>query len=799
MSYINNYVNKLLGGINLHLYTATTRLESIARIGFSSVDEKLLFGDFQMLRRRIKKKNIFIKWLGIKWGTAMRQYSKNLEGHVLYIFKIICYNGYVYRMGESGFINYLKEVGQRALKLASEGDTSMLYLINLEVLGGYDTVNNRKDVLKEQEEKVTKIRIGAYSVNDEFKELAKEVISQIVIKPPKRQQTFKDFISYRDNWAVGSSCTDGKPLKLIDHKTGKSIVHVKGKLFKLTCYSDHMIINNCRMNNDCLVGTFIKKDEPAKCRNIQNFDTYSFLRCSYIESFIHKYNNDMNALTYWTSIGLEPDKMSLLFEQYGKILKQGRVTAVSIDQSEFDMHQPLEAIQTVLILLVEHIQKHIHDTSVREELGKLLHCELYALNHMWVVDDYKNRLYRWKFGLPSGYKFTALFGTILNAVINKKIIRELKLQPIAQIYQGDDALILLNGSYNESLLNTLSYQYSANGLELNRNKCICSLTSFEYLKHFYINGFVYGIPSRAYKSIIWKKPKVVATFESQITKFNNKMSTLRMCSRRMCLHITRNIIFIVRQMLRSNRFVESEFNERMLRECVHTPVVFGGLGYGLHGRVSLTFHQVNREDIYSMFDIDERSIHPELRNLYYTSMIKRRTVDYLPIKGLKFRFVFARVARTKLLDSYKYSKYYVLNVNQAPLEINWPSDKYHGKDGYMNKLMLEYHIDRNIPVPRRLLCDDRLARMNNAKVALKIIKMYTKYSESGLSVENSRFDVLTYARGLTDLKHMWRASLLQILLSSNYSCLRNVYDYIQCEILNILKTTTSYSSLHYLF
>lgn len=766
----------------------------------SAADEQLFLADFNLIKgEKQLNKNIFIKWLGKKWGRAFYLYSLNLSGTTLYLLKYISYCAYMYKLTEVLFIEYLKLIGQNALRLSADGDLKFLYFINLEVLGGYDTVNNRVNVLKEQFYKVNKIPETAYKLTSELKSEISKVISKIVIKNETNHQTFAEFIAYRDNWSIGSSCSDGKPLEILDARTGQVINSLKGKMFKLTCYSNDEIQNNCKAKKICKISTFIKKDEPAKARNIQNFDVYSFLRCSYFESFIKNYSIEANSFNCWTSIGLTTEKLSVLINNYAKILKAGDCMAISIDQSEFDMHQPIEAIKYVITKLVEHILDHT-SSKYKDILRELLEYELYALDHMFVVNTERGIKYKWVHGLPSGYKFTALIGSVLNAAINNLVLRKLQLNVRASVYQGDDALIIIDKTfkYSElSLLRELSSVYESLGLVLNINKSLVSKNSFEYLKHFYIYGRVFGIPARAFKSIVWKKPKTEIIFESTATKFQNRLATLRMCARRLCSYVPKKLYAIIKYMLlridKQKRIDRSE-----ILNLIHTPVYMGGLGFGNWGNTGIKISRKINESAYMRIIINEQTLHPSLRVKEYVAMLRRRTLDYVPIKGITYSYELYKTPTKKQLKKFFFSKYHLLNCNEYPLEINWPSDKYKGKSAYQNKLELEYHLELNLPIPKKLVTDHRLVKLKSDKERLKVIKAYTSLADSLLSVENSRLNILTYAPYLQNVYSLWTSTLAHILVTNNKKVLYYLYTYFQSLIYTILKDRiTPHTALYY--
>lgn len=164
-------------------------------------DTKLLQLDFSPMDNKLRNrqhnymnssKSIFIKWLGRKWGNIFLSYCKHLVPINQIVLRILCYNisKHTY-MTERSLIKLLKTVGANALKLMDQGIVIAKDLINLEVLGGYDTVLNRVDILAEQKAKVAFLPDGADKMSDDLKTEIDKVVDQIRIKKEGLCQTFK--------------------------------------------------------------------------------------------------------------------------------------------------------------------------------------------------------------------------------------------------------------------------------------------------------------------------------------------------------------------------------------------------------------------------------------------------------------------------------------------------------------------------------------------------------------------------------------------------------------------------------
>lgn len=742
-------------------------------------------------------RHIYVKWLGEKWGLVFYLYELHVPYFPAILLRFIAYYAFRSNYTEAVFISYLKHISTVALKLLNSNSATFLYLINLEVLGGYDTVLNRVNVIEMQRSKVECVPSNAYKLDIRLKEAINYYVFQIKLKTPARFQTLNEFVAFRDNWNVGASCTHGSPVEVCDVRDGKKY-RLKSKLHKLSVYSDCELISLMKEKRDAVISTFIKSDEPAKTRNIQNFDVMSFLRCSYFESFIDSYiSNRTNALGYWTSIGLSPSDLAMLIRTYAHTLKQPDCVAISIDQSEFDMHQSLDACLYVIYALYVHILSHLDSKKYYFDLTSLYEAEKYAFEHLKVCDSKSS--YPWRFGLPSGHKFTALIGTVLNAALNKIICEDLNLICLASVYQGDDAVLLVRpGLYSQNLDNILSLlvnRYKYYGLLLNSSKCLISYSNFEYLKHYVFRGNSFGVPARAMKSLLWYKPLSTVQDSPYNIKFNNVLSLYRTAYRRRLRNLYNELYHFVYLRV-SKRIALSKYELKdKITQYLNTPLVLSGAGFGFAGRMALYIDCTTKVRLTNIFKVSTYNIHPTNHNIYFLNILIQRSLDSLPRLPTVISLRFERVNLSSAV-SVRINRS-LFRSSTKPLEIQWVSDLYKGRKYYYKKLELEYRLFNRLDVYGHMVPDVRLSALPPSRIS-KIIRTYNTYADRLITFENASFNILTYTPRSSNLQRVWVSTLTAILILNCTVSLHEVIKYFRVCVVKMLRENTIHQVLkHY--
>lgn len=143
---------------------------------------------------------------------------------------------------------------------------------------------------------------------------------------------FEDFVAFRDAWAVSGSSNIGTPIE-IEKLVGKvserkwEKVKISGKFANTLNMQDEELVRLCKEKKAAEIRPFRKLDEPAKTRTIQSYETTSYIRCSWIDSFFADYNGSME----WTTLGMSAHARAASYNKIAELMKTGQFVALSTD------------------------------------------------------------------------------------------------------------------------------------------------------------------------------------------------------------------------------------------------------------------------------------------------------------------------------------------------------------------------------------------------------------------------------------------------------------------------------------
>ena len=508
-----------------------------------------------LLRTRVLSSQILLCFRGLPylWGLVLSNYLKACPE---YVKKSLA--TFFKALGPTCSVclrQVLKDVHLLALhRCIHNNEVIPLYFLDLKVLEGYGI---RSDAPLEAFEDFVHPR-SAPPMSEDVARAIREVVSEIGIKPVR--YSFTDYISFRDAWGTMGTTFQGVPAKVSFGRKRPLYRTLRDKWSATLALSDLEIREACN-NVHPLVRSFRKADEPGSERLIFSYDLWSTIRSSYLyEGVVLSTQNP------FTTVDMPPAGMARLRKKFFCQAGHGRAF-FSLDQSGFDRHQSVEAQKLALSLLFERISSLGHS-----DLRTVAKLELESLNNVTITHpDNRHQRFSWKKGLLSGHRLTALLGTILNAAYARCVFRRLGYQIVDSIYQGDDALVLVQGS---PAMEEVVEQYAALGMEVNRGKSLLHPERFEYLHLLHTGGSVYGMPARIFKSLVWRK-----TIRSEwgVSSVNSYLDTLRKGFRRGLRPIP---------LLR--RFLSNYVKQRNLfDEYLITSTVDGGFGLGSTGRVAL--------------------------------------------------------------------------------------------------------------------------------------------------------------------------------------------------------------------
>jgi hypothetical protein len=530
-------------------------------LGLSELDQRL----WRAKLASRKSKDVSPRLTG-KWRSALCAYARVLKSDA---------RALLYAMSERipvccevGIIAGIKAVSTLCIGATVHlGEGPWTYLCDAHILGGYDTLLNRVDVMEGVKDAVG---VGGPHLMDDWEAKLRASVRASVRKIGGKQHSglgFRDWVRFRDGWAGPGACDVGKRVVLEVQRSSKTeTIRIGSKCGRTLGMTDDELIALMLEEAGSQIRPFRKTDEPVKTRAVFGYPMASYLRCSYADTFLGNYNKN----GVWTTLGCSSLERAQLRNDIWTRLGS-HLRAVSLDQASFDLNQPKfavrMAIEEIWNLIVERECLSGGDVRELEELRRL---ELFAFDNAYIEG-----VCSWEKGVPSGHKWTALIDTLLNAA-ECELAAELRGVKVSYgLFQGDDGLVFESGKPKMSW----SAAYKLLGLEVNDTKTWVDRSGCEFLHEFYSPTGVRAFPARVFKGILWRKPETGGVaFKSGESHFREKMSLLLKCSRRGLLDC--DVLAI--QELRS-KGIDSE----AAKEIVGTPIALGGLGWGELGRMKL--------------------------------------------------------------------------------------------------------------------------------------------------------------------------------------------------------------------
>jgi hypothetical protein len=594
---------------------------------------------------------------GTKWGYAFGAYLRTVpkEVHAL----VISAYRWLPDCCEECFIDVLKELSRVSLERVLHNDERWrLYLLDLKVLGGFDTVLNRQDPFESYDEDYgTK---SSQELDDRLKFWIDDTIGKIGVDMVDFD--FEEFVSFRDAWALPGASIQGtaKKAQIVDSKGGRRSIRVKDKWFATAHMTDEQIVTECKKEQMTLVRPFVKQDEPAACRTVQCYDTWSLVRASYIDQAI----GDLNQNGLWTSVGMGSKEKQDLRRRMMSWRDEWKMCT---DQGSFDTHQSAEWVMYALEALYAKI------ASVNPHMKEVIEIELKSLRNVKL--EFDGRRIDWKNGVLSGYKFTALVDSILNRAETRWVLEKMKREDIwMECYQGDDAIVVLRGGIEKE---KVAEVYSELGLEVNPEKTWVTRGSTEYLHEVYLSNRVVGFPARAFRAMLWKKPLTnILSAERGKDKLEAFLSVCRMAVRR-GLH-AKDVVW---RMLKQYGAKEVD----RFTEWWMTPYVFGGFGAGTTGRCKLNMKTIKEKGVNYRLHVSGLSH----MGVVWMEAALLRSEGKIPIPGIHLELDWEKVKGEPRMEKLKADR-----LREEPrVKVDWTvEDLTLHKDAYERKLKLEWKL-----------------------------------------------------------------------------------------------------------
>lgn len=620
LDLLNKYIRKYFG--NKQPNTPASEHDRLIKdIDLSEVDNRLLrFPDYKI--------NKYYHWLGPKYDYIY-SFTRHLLPPKMQIGLDNIMRALSYDMTESFLLNELKDFGTFLLeKVINQKEDLYLYtFVELHYVSGYDTYHHRSyNMFKDTKP----FLVGRY-LNKEYHERyyknIRDTIDLMLLKV-NNHANFKDWLKYRDNWAIMGSCNIGKKMTIETPGFDKPS-KINSKFTNTCLYSDDQLYELCTSYRPHEIKPFLKSDESAKARIVLGYDTVSYIRCCYLESLIDNFNGSQT----WTSVGFDPNKMFDVRARFDQAFDDPTEILICTDQSAFDQHQYKDAFIYAFDYLATRIGKINKDAKMIRDL------EMYGLAHAYFNIDGKKE--PWRNGLCSGHKFTALLGSVLNRAdtLTAADISGQRDYIKYCIFQGDDATLICNkGIDKEKFLKA----YNQLGMIVNPMKTWYCDTRTEYLHQTYVKGQVFALPTRSVLGMIFKDP--TSSREIPDSYFQSMISNFNQAERR-SLYIRPLLYYFCKRQF--ERFGSQKMKH--IKDYLHTPKCVGGGGF-----VPYT----NRKN-YLAFDCLKQKMNKDLKskitsNYNYqipgvnvSDYILKHVYDHLPAPNIKSTFILKRVSSVK--------------------------------------------------------------------------------------------------------------------------------------------------------
>lgn len=626
---------------------------------------------------------------------------------------------------ESCFITRLKDLTTSALsRIISGAPARYLYLLDLHTLGGFDTELNRVDVMDTVF--ADYCTPSSIPVNDELCSIVDNIIRSIKLTP--RCYDFKQFVSFRDSWANPGTSNLGQPAKLVVN--GKKI-RVNNKWFSAISLSDEDIIKECETTR-VQVKPFLKKDEPAKTRVVQAYDTRSIIRCSFLDSFIA----NVNGCAKWTTIGDSPSEKLAVRED---LLTEDKLWRLCTDQSSFDINQPKWLVMHALKSLIRHISR------VSSEAARIGSIEIASMEEVFL--ETTSGPTKWEKGVLSGHKWTALLDSILNRAETEYVMKKTGSEIVKGYYQGDDAIVKLR---KEPDLEEISKVYASLGLSVNQMKTWVSRDRCEFLHEIYMDGRVHGLPARLARALVWRKPATGLSPGGE-EHMNINISNARKAARRGL-----DVIPFLTKFMKS-KIPRMDMN--LFRECLATPVSLGGLGFGSGGRVSFQSKKSYRHELSFFLNSPNRFVS---NSLLYPAIQRKGLETIIPIPGITTTYYFQTLSKHQLVPMD------LTPFSDLPRQrLSWGlSDYRRVPDPYIRKLILEKYLYIRDDIPQWCIPPGPVHYHTRCSSMFKIL---AKWSSLSINLEDASSSAESWSKIHLISVNLWANILMKEVLkrSSN--------------------------------
>jgi len=688
---------------------------------------------------------------GAKWGKILFTYSTLLEPMNSHLFILLLSANHKQNCCESCFIQHLKAISLVSLRLNIEmGPGWWSFFSDMHILGGYDTVLNRVDVLANYASTCQAIR-GCDS--KWLRDNISNTVTKIGGTGSSKQNTFEQFIRFRDNWALPGASTAGTPTLIqIGNYTSKPR-KIRGKFANTLSYTDEQLSAEALAGHPARIFPFRKADEPTKTRVVQSYDMWSYLRCSYAESFFEDYN----AHGEWTTAGMSvAQRAEARIRLLSHLKTKPKAEAISLDQSAFDEHQRKSLVRHAMCALWDHAIG-LSRANLKPQLRRLKEADINSFDAAGVYSKKGRTVTKecdWLQGLPSGHKWTTLIDSLINKAESEYVCAKMHLELYDGLWQGDDAVLIVRGPVDKEVMTSI---FNGMDLDVNPDKTWVSNVRFEFLHEVHGPEGVWAFPARVAKSCLWKKPELGNTsFTPPHLKIQERWDTFRKGIRRGLDLITEyrdDVISTIKKYSKTRNPVE------VADAYLRTPLALGGGGLGTSGRVSACWLaptvRYSKIKILTKVAFDS----PKDTLVVHRAVMKRLGASQ-PLPASKPVFQHRRLARIHSPPS-------LGNLNGKLPKTDWVSSDFNllsnGRpiDAWMYKLRLESCLSGKDKIPE-YLCPST-ALKNSPMGVDAAMRFLAKWSNESINLTNAFTNSEPFVNTQRYFRRLWHGMLSNVV------------------------------------
>lgn len=490
--------------------------------------------------------------------------------------------GIVHYKSADALFDTLKALSNLAKKFGEMLTSSWMFLVNLELLGGYRQAIPIEAFIQDIKDWVSgdivheSLRSDFSVSEDLFLDDLSDGMSKLFDNLPnldsanKKLKSVKEFSSDPANWAgPGSTSSKVKPVAEI----GGREAPIKGTKWRTALAMDPQEVEDIILGRGGIQlnqkNKAVEKREAGKVRAVVSSDDYLYLRMTYVSTWLEEALKGSPI----SSLFMRPDQLQEMWVKMGLDMRS-EMWNIPIDQSHFDWQQNKKMIKRFCDCVRTCIRKYCQSKNKDEVLLvlDLIEKALVELDGYVYVGKEKILIEK---GVLSGWRWTALMDTVFNygefhaaVMMLERLGFDVVVHSI--IAQGDDDQVSVK---TPAMAVAIALAYEILNFQVNPGKFFISQHRDEFLRQVATVNSVRGYAARAINSILWRNPISMDPAEGDI-RVRELCTNWAILIGRGCDDAS-----VERQMLRDiSGSMQSTISAECFSAWLRTPAAAGGLG-----------------------------------------------------------------------------------------------------------------------------------------------------------------------------------------------------------------------------